>query len=158
MHWRVCSAGWEDLCLHAPSRHLNLRLVLETTIPVNPTALMIAPHPTPLELDFIFTQDGRGTPMKDIHNMLQRRRARPGFDAACLHLFSETLLGKTYRRSPKETRDRKSILNQMWVQKLKGMGKVFATRYQVMAFGYTGGFYSSFACVERTTEHPAVLG
>jgi DNA-binding transcriptional MerR regulator len=78
----------------------------------------MAPHLTKLELDFIFEEEAKGVSMKEIHRMVQRRRAKQGHDAPCLRRFSEAFRGRTYRRSQKETRGRKRTFTREWVQKL----------------------------------------
>ena len=78
----------------------------------------MAPHLTKLELDFIFEEEGKGVPMKEIHRMLQRRRANQGHDAPCLRRFSEAFRGRTYRRSKQEIRGRTHTFTREWVQKL----------------------------------------
>ena len=78
----------------------------------------MAPHLTKFELDFIFEEEAKGASMKEIHRMVQRRRAKQGHDAPCLRRFSEAFRGRTYRRSQNETRGRKRTFTREWVQKL----------------------------------------
>ena len=42
----------------------------------------MAPHLTKFELDFIFEEEAKGASMKEIHRMVQRRRAKQGHDAS----------------------------------------------------------------------------
>ena len=80
-----------------------IRAVLSWLVGFLSLLVAMAPHLTKLELDFIFEEEGKGVPMKEIHKMLQRRRAKQGHDAPCFRRFSEALRGITYRRSKKET-------------------------------------------------------
>ena len=88
----------------------------------------MAPHLTAAELDFIFTEERKGRSPKELHTLLQKRRSKQNMSAPCLMRFRQALRGKTYRRSPKETRGRKRKLDRKWVQKLNTTRKTLLKR------------------------------
>ena len=88
----------------------------------------MAPHLTAAELDFIFAEEREGRSPKEIHTLLQKRRSKQNMSTPCLMRFRQALRGKTYRRSPKETRGRKRKLDRKWVQKLNITRKMLLKR------------------------------
>ena len=83
----------------------------------------MAPHLTRDELDYMFEEAAKGTPVKKIHEKLTRWRAKSKQTAPCLMRFLRALLGRTYRRSKKETRGRKRSITRHLVHKMNSTRK-----------------------------------
>ena len=83
----------------------------------------MAPHLTPIELDFIQTQEALGKSPIGVHRALASRRARQGITAPTLSRFRKALRGVTYKRSRKETRGRKQKVSRQHVLKMDSMRK-----------------------------------
>ena len=85
--------------------------------------LLMAPHLSPVELDFVFGLAAQKKTPAEVHAALVRRRSRQGLEAPTLKRFRSVLRGTTYRRSRKETRGRKQKLTGKAVRKLNTIRK-----------------------------------
>ena len=120
----------------------------------------MAPHLSPVELDFIMASLGRRQSAKEIHEAIKSRREAVGTEAPQIWAIRRACRGTTHRRGRSETRGPKNKLDKAQVRRLNDsrvrLLKTAKTEYEVT---YQQILKSARLKVHRTTNRgPVSLG